>query len=115
MKEPCFKVRYFLEIMVNVGHLERHLESFDIPLHGKHDVLGEWSTFLNHKTKQGYLERAKMANGEDIELSWGPRAKIEYPMENMIEFIVALYGSTSSNQLKSDLQRMGKAIFSEPQ
>jgi hypothetical protein len=97
--------------------LERHLQSFDIPLYGKHECLGEWTAFLNHKVKQGYLEKTKKVNGEDIELSWGPRAKVEYPLENMIEFIIHLYGteSASRTQLEADLQRMGKPIFSEPQ
>jgi hypothetical protein len=59
----------------------------------KFDLEKLLSTFV----KQGYLERQKTrseqsqnSEKEPLEYRWGPRAKIEMPESNLIEFIRAV-------------------------
>ncbi|CAG8602572.1 3845_t:CDS:2 [Funneliformis caledonium] len=75
----------------------------------KFDLEKVLSTFV----KQGYLNKQKVSRSdqsqnpekESLEYSWGPRAKVEMPEENLIEFIRALFGQSAPPDLDKQIER----------
>nr|CAG8527415.1 10009_t:CDS:2 [Entrophospora candida] len=65
--------------------------------------------------KQGYLEKNKTGirdqsstdnpDREHVEYRWGPRAKIEFPEDKMIEFIKNVYGDNVPNDIEKRIER----------
>ncbi|KAI8812478.1 MAGE family-domain-containing protein [Cladochytrium replicatum] len=66
---------------------------------------------LQGYVKDGYLDRIKVSTSErDVhEYRWGPRAKIEFPQENVSGFIVDVHGNEDENmnkRMKRDIEHL---------
>lgn len=46
--------------------------------------------FLKNALKAGYLDKNSAVNKDEAPYVWGPRAKIDFPEENVSEFIISV-------------------------
>jgi len=89
-----------------LAHYFRRLYLVD---NDKFDLEKLLSTFV----KQGYLDKQKTnrsdqsqnSEKEPLEYRWGPRAKIEMPESNLVEFIRALFGRDAPSDLDKQIER----------
>ncbi|CAG8531069.1 1000_t:CDS:2 [Ambispora leptoticha] len=89
------------------------LRSYTNRLHirGEHECFGELDKTLMTFVKQGYLDRQKsglvdqVSEKEHFEYRWGPRAKVEFPENSIIQFIKTIYGRDAGPDLAKQIQR----------
>ncbi|CAH1761416.1 5136_t:CDS:2 [Entrophospora sp. SA101] len=62
------------------------------------------------KNKTGIRDQSSTDNPdrEHVEYRWGPRAKIEFPEDKMIEFIKNVYGDDVPNDIEKRIERVAK-------
>ncbi|CAJ0635939.1 4255_t:CDS:2 [Entrophospora sp. SA101] len=62
------------------------------------------------KSKTGIRDQSSTDNPdrEHVEYRWGPRAKIEFPEDKMIEFIKNVYGDDVPNDIEKRIERVAK-------
>ncbi|KAG0163912.1 hypothetical protein DFQ28_011038 [Apophysomyces sp. BC1034] len=91
--------------------LKQHLDRLRVG--DETTTFGERDKLLDLFVKQGYLHRQKSGHDHDPsndvtwEYYWGPRAKVEIPEDNMVEFIASMYNleGASLEQLREYISK----------
>ncbi|CAG8481715.1 236_t:CDS:2 [Ambispora gerdemannii] len=89
------------------------LRSYTNRLHirGDHETFGELDKTLMTFVKQGYLDKQKsglvdqVSEKEHFEYRWGPRAKVEFPENSIVQFIKTIYGREAGPDFAKQIQR----------
>ncbi|KAG9302319.1 hypothetical protein G9A89_008811 [Geosiphon pyriformis] len=102
-------------ILVN-GHIltDDQLKDYitRLHLHEANETFGDVEKLLLSFVKQGYLGRQKsgmidqISEKENVEYIWGPRAKVEIPKENLIQFIKMIFGPEAPQDLARQIERV---------
>jgi len=88
--------------------LYRNLEKFGIYRNIKHKVFGEIEKQITQFTQKGYFEKEKSAiPNEEVyyNYKWGPRALVEFPEKNLLNFIKGFYDKNEHEQIVRELIR----------
>ncbi|OAD66451.1 hypothetical protein PHYBLDRAFT_152523 [Phycomyces blakesleeanus NRRL 1555(-)] len=109
------------EQTLSKGELEEHLNRLHVT--DETQTFGDRDKLLDNFVKQGYLLRKKnnlAANDPNadpdagIEYYWGPKAKVEIPEENIVNFITSVYNPENTNINKLTEYVYKSAGFSVP-
>ncbi|KAI9021213.1 MAGE family-domain-containing protein [Hyaloraphidium curvatum] len=78
-------------------------------------ITDEQTKLIDKFVKQGYLDKRKTSTqeGDEISYVWGPRAKVEFPDNNIVDMIASYYTNSDDAQLKANIRR--SARMPEPQ
>ncbi|TPX63160.1 hypothetical protein SpCBS45565_g06824 [Spizellomyces sp. 'palustris'] len=96
---------------IEEGHLLVYLRRLGIRQGKEHSIFGSIEAALTEYVKQAYLDRVKEqgVDADTYEYMWGPRAKIELPEANLIEFMSGVYpdlAPEAKQRLGTDIKRL---------
>jgi hypothetical protein len=84
-----------------------YLSRLGIAMDQNHYQLGNTTHLFETYIKHGYLDKVKRV-GDDtqgIDYKWGPRSLIEFPEENIAQFVAAVFPDRSVDALRVLLDR----------
>ncbi|ORX78261.1 MAGE-domain-containing protein [Anaeromyces robustus] len=87
----------------------KYLEKFGLYKNIKHETFEDVEKHIIQFTQKGYLEKEKtpIPNSEEVTYSykWGPRALVEFPEKNLLNFIKGFYEKEEQEQIVKELIR----------
>ncbi|KAI8897111.1 MAGE family-domain-containing protein [Globomyces pollinis-pini] len=107
-----------LSIIYSYGHsithdsLKIYLNRLNIDLDGKSEIFGEMPVVMKTFLRQGYLDSTNGNEDNEIYYYWGPRSKVLYTEEDMIDFIVQMYPDLTVGKKNSLAEAIQKAANS---
>ncbi|KAJ2995913.1 Melanoma-associated antigen D2 [Globomyces sp. JEL0801] len=95
-----------------LNSLKIYLNRLNIDLDGKSEIFGEMPVVMKTFLRQGYLDSTNGNEDNEIYYYWGPRSKVLYTEEDMIDFIVQMYPDLTVGKKNSLAEAIQKAANS---